>query len=291
MRKEKKIFIDANKILISEKVLTDLLDFVCQGNFETINISAPIPENLKDIVTDGRVESTILEKSMAIPIIREWISKSEIARNYSFELRENKDRNWTDIDLISEEFKIFIHCNIKISNCSQPDNLNCYNGIYLALTGIYNKDHNTPFPKHAENQYDFIKHTSVYKYDKPIDFYFIVFNKNDISKSFYTSLLTMKELKVNGSNRPFQARWDSNFELGRYSLIPVTDEMVQDDLARGLVPREYRSFNDAVIDIVEKANESELKNIESSKYRIKANNIIKKKILHSFKGIDGIDND
>lgn len=277
MNKKKVICLDARKTAIAEEILTDLLDFITCGCFLTETESATK-------FKDGRLESAIEEETIAKPIILEWIEVSEVAKKYGVTVEVPNIRNWTDVNLMCKELKIFIPCNIKISNFKQADNLNCQAGLCLATTGIYESTLKNPFPTQSEYLYKKIKETRVHKYNQPIDYYFIVFNKNDLSQSYYTSLLTIKELKPNGKNK-LQANWGDNRKLGRYSLIPVTDAMIRSDLDRGLVPREYRSYDLAVAYVMEVHNECIDKAKVSLDYEKKAYTMMAKKAIGAYGGL------
>lgn len=259
--------IDFNKVAKTEEILTSLFDFIHNED--------KTPKN-EDGLEDGRTQSTLAEKTYAIPLISKFVAESETSKKYQLKLEVPGKRSWADVILISDKDGLFIPCNIKISDFKSADNLNCRHADLVVTTGYYEKFENEiKFEVASIKLWNQIKKLHYKHYKKPVDYYFLVFNKQDASKSYFTSLLTVKELVSNGSNGA-QANWETNRKLGRTSILPVTPEDVQGDIARGLMPREYRSYSDSIDYVIDKCIDSELKKIESARYNIKIYKRIKR---------------
>lgn len=123
----------------------------------------------------------------------------------NFAIKRSKKRDWFDFSF--EVDSIFYPINIKVSTMQTRDNLNCKLGIYYALTGkLPNFDNEIKWADFFEA----IKNNLV---ENSKDYYFLVVNKNNPSDIFATSLKQLKDIKPEGNNLPFQAKWNDNREL------------------------------------------------------------------------------
>lgn len=120
-----------------------------------------------------------------------------------FEVIIPRSRVWFDFAI--ENNQIFYPVNIKITDTTHADNLNCKLGIYYALTGLLPDFQNeikwlSYFEKLKENFGKF----------KNKDYCFLIFNKQDNNNIFVNSLKGIKILQPNGNNLPFQCKWEYN---------------------------------------------------------------------------------
>lgn len=96
--------------------------------------------------------------------------------------------------------------NIKVTDTTHADNLNCKLGIYFALTGRI-----PAFPNEInwlsffEKQKEGMTRQVVSQ-----DYYFLIISKKDKNDVFVNSLKGLQELQANGNNLPFQCKWDLN---------------------------------------------------------------------------------
>lgn len=123
----------------------------------------------------------------------------------NFVIERSKKRDWFDFSF--EVDNIFYPINIKVSTMQTRDNLNCKLGIYYALTGkLPNFDNEIKWA-------DFFEAIKYNLAENSKDYYFLVVNKNNPSDTFATSLKQLKDIKPEGNNLPFQAKWNDNREL------------------------------------------------------------------------------
>lgn len=243
-----------------EKIMTDLSDYLIHTIY-----TEKFMDKLKH-VSDGRLISAIAETEMAIPVLTRWCMHSKICLEYEIVMDIPNSRSMYDVAFVSKKDpSIFIPCNIKVSSFKYNDNLNCQNILDFITSG------NIPDKSPQNKKYMYEHALSINQnqnFNEPIDYYFICINKDDMEKSFYTSLLTIKELYPNASNL-VQCNWAKNYQIGRTSLFEVTEDDIKEDLKRGLAPREYRSYEDSIEYIFQNYKEcykmKELQNKQSVK--------------------------
>lgn len=123
----------------------------------------------------------------------------------NFTIERAKKRDWFDFSF--EVDSVFYPVNIKVSTMKTRDSLNCKLGIYYALTGkLPNFDNEIKWA-------DFFEAIKNNLTANSKDYYFLVVNKNNPTDIFATSLKQLKDIKPEGNNLPFQARWNDNREL------------------------------------------------------------------------------
>ncbi len=164
--------------------LNDIKDYLVSQNLQ-----------LSSELVDGRINASLNEKELLNCIIRAF--KIQIPK---------KERQWFDFAV--ETDNEFYPVNIKVTETTHADNLNCKLGIYYALTG--------KFPDFS-NEIPWAKFFQKLKADigsnKDKDYFFLVFNKNNSSDVFVNSLKGLSTLQPNGNNLPFQCKWDDNREF------------------------------------------------------------------------------
>jgi len=136
-----------------------------------------------------------------------------------------KVRDWYDIRVVYNEKSYYI--NIKSSTLKSADNVGCVDAIMYGLFGIIGnyktkKDkYNALFKEY--NKYKKIGFDEVEEYD----YYFLVIDKNNNGNCFITSLCHMnkKSIRPNGSNLPFQCKWDLN-SPEKYNKEEVCDLII-----------------------------------------------------------------
>ncbi|WP_448530508.1 hypothetical protein [Raineya sp.] len=179
-------------MILPEKLL-DITDFLKKQKI-----------TLSEKSDDGRINASFNEKEL-LNLIQS-----------KFEVQIPKARAWYDFAL--ETQNTFIPVNIKVSQTTQADNLNCKLGIYYALTGIL-PDFSNEIP--YENYFTKLKVNLQTYIDK--DYYFLVVNKNDNQDIFVNSLKCLQEIQPNGNNLPFQCKWDSNRNMVQRNFQEAKD--------------------------------------------------------------------
>lgn len=112
-------------------------------------------------------------------------------------------RNWWDFAIVQNG--IFYPVNIKLTALGgAADNLNCKLGIYYALTG------QIPAIANESSCGNFFRELQENICENERDYYFMVFNKKDMSDVFVNRLKAIKTLMPNGNNLPFQCKWNQN---------------------------------------------------------------------------------
>lgn len=162
-------------------ILTKIKEYLKSRNYKTI-----------EEFMDGRINSAINEK----------IVLSIIKSKYGNYMKVPKIRDWYDFAIEYEDQ--FYPVNIKITDTTHADNLNCKLGIYYVLCGKM-----PPF----DNEVDWISYLknlnkNIKENDK--DYYFLVINKNNPKDIFVNGLKTLATLQPNGNNLPFQCKWNIN---------------------------------------------------------------------------------
>ena len=164
---------------------------------------------------DGRINSVMNEDEVIKIIAKE------------FDIIPAKARNWFDFCI--ETKNDFYPVNIKITDTTHADNLNCKLGIYYALTGIL-PDFSNEIPWISY----FEKIKGNFGLDKHKDYYFLVCNKNNSKDVFVNSLKELQNLQPNGNNLPFQCKWNDNrkyyfrsFDEAQEFILSVFGESVK----------------------------------------------------------------
>ena len=167
---------------IIPKQIGDICNYLCAKNI-----------SLSRITSDGRINAAFNEDEI-ISIIQE-----------RFDIIVPRCRAWYDFAI--EDGKDFIPVNIKVTDTTHDDNLNCKLGLYYALTGrkpaFQNEIAWLPFFEELHKNFG---------YDKNHDYYFLIVNKRDRNDIFCTTLKSLRTLQPNGNNLPFQSRWKDNRE-------------------------------------------------------------------------------
>ncbi len=145
-----------------------------------INLSIRLSSNQ----VDGRLNSAINEDEV-LKIIEQ-----------KFDIKIPSARDWADFYINN------IPVNIKITTTMRADNASSKRGLYYALTGqIYSGSESWKI--YLERLKENIKDT-----DK--DYYFLIINKTNTKDIFINSLKQISTLQPNGSNLPFQIKWNDN---------------------------------------------------------------------------------
>lgn len=175
-----------------------------------------IRENVKlsNDFKDGRVNARINEDEI-IKIIKK-----------KFNIDVPRSRHWFDFSI--DENGIFYPVNIKITDTTHADNLNCKLGIYYALTGRM-----PDFPNEV-SWFDYFESLKKHINESTTDYYFLVIDKNNVSNIFINSLKCLQTLQPNGNNLPFQCKWninkkpkDRNFEKAKKFILGTFGESIR----------------------------------------------------------------
>lgn len=136
---------------------------------------------------DGRVNS-IMDEKIVIAAIHDILLEGDY--------EDVPERSKEDIKLFGRPV------NIKITSLKGRDNVSSNEGLVYALTGKHCAP-NWPSIGKALNSKDI---------DKTVDYYFLVVNKENPTDIFWTSFKQLKKGYPNGSNLPFQVKWEENRE-------------------------------------------------------------------------------
>jgi hypothetical protein len=140
--------------------------------------------------SDWRIESAI----------NEWEITNILSKNFNILLPRDRER----YDFAIQSWNRFYPVNIKVSDTTHNDNLNCKLWIYYALTW---KLPNFPNETSREN---FLTKLKQDLQDNDADYYFLVVNKKNLSDIILTSLKWLESLVPNWNNLPFQCQWNNN---------------------------------------------------------------------------------
>jgi len=167
-----------------------------------------IPKELTDIVDYLKKEKVQLSKQFDDGRINSSINEDEIIKSLQkkIDIIVPKSRAWYDFAV--ETKTDFYPVNIKITDTTHADNLNCKLGIYYALTGML-----PDFPNEINWLSYFEKLKENLGTNKEKDYYFLIVNKSDDKDLFINGLKGLYKLQPNGNNLPFQCRWDENREF------------------------------------------------------------------------------
>ncbi|WP_027002336.1 hypothetical protein [Hugenholtzia roseola] len=139
---------------------------------------------------DGRINASINEGEVLAVI------------EQAFKIQIPRSRAWYDFAV--EEAGSFFPINIKITDTTHADNLNCKLGIYYALTGLIPDFQNEiKYAQYFEKLKNNLKENNK-------DYYFLVINKDNKKDVFCNSLKGLQILQPNGNNLPFQCKWQDN---------------------------------------------------------------------------------
>lgn len=164
-----------------------------------------LPEELQEIVDYLQQNEVAISEKTNDGRINSAINEQEIIDSIQnkFNIIIPNIRQWYDIAI--ELGNTFYPINIKVTESSSADNLNCKLGIYYALTGII---------PNFNNGVDWGKFLTMLESNFGInqdkDYYFLIVNKKNHKDVFATSLKALPNIVPNGNNLPFQCRWDSN---------------------------------------------------------------------------------
>lgn len=144
---------------------------------------------------DGRIQSACGETIICDKI-------SQICKYYNIPHSIPDKRDYFDVKIQDSLI------NIKITKCNTPDNANCKLGIYYALVG------KEPLFGNQISWYKYWKHMKDGLINRAqniddIDYYFLVFNKNN-NEIYFVGLKELTKVRVNGNNLPFQINWLEN---------------------------------------------------------------------------------
>lgn len=165
------------------------------------------PNLLTEMVDFLRTQNLALSRDSLDGRINSTFNEDEILNKLSkkFPINHSKKRDWFDFSF--RENDIFYPVNIKVSTTKTRDNLNCKLGIYYALTG------KEPDFDNEIKWADFFIALKDNIQENSKDYYFLIVNKNNPNDIVATSLKRLKDIKPEGNNLPFQAKWDANREI------------------------------------------------------------------------------
>ncbi len=132
--------------------------------------------------------------------INEWEITNILSKNFNILLPRDRER----YDFAIQSWNRFYPVNIKVSDTTHNDNLNCKLWIYYALTW---KLPNFPNETSREN---FLTKLKQDLQDNSADYYFLVINKKNLSDIILTSLKWLESLVPNWNNLPFQCQRNNN---------------------------------------------------------------------------------
>lgn len=164
-----------------------------------------IPKSIADICNYLSASSWSLSRPTLDGRINAAINEDEVINQIrqAFDIDVPRSRAWYDFSI--EVNGEFYPINIKITDTTHADNLNCKLGIYYALTGL-----KPSFPNEIGWLPYFEKLRANFGQDKSRDYYFLIVNKKNLSDIFCTTLKGLQQLTPNGNNLPFQSCWDRN---------------------------------------------------------------------------------
>lgn len=196
-----------------------------------------IPQCIADICKYLSASDWSLSRPTSDGRINAAINESEILKQISetFQIDVPRSRAWYDFAI--EENGRFYPVNIKVTDTTHADNLNCKLGIYYALTGLKPSFQNeigwlSYFEKLREN----------FGYDKTRDYYFLIVNKKNLSDIFCNTLKGLQQLQPNGNNLPFQSCWDRNREV-QHRTFEQAAQLIMGKLGASIKLRSEIYFN------------------------------------------------
>ncbi len=165
-----------------------------------------MPESLKEI-KNCLIETNLqLSNSFEDGRVNARINEDEVLKiiKNRFEIEIPRSRHWFDFSI--KEKGAFCPVNIKITDTTHADNLNCKLGVYFALTGKI-----PDFPNEC-SWLDYFERLKKNIGRNSNDYFFLVINKDNIADIFINSLKCLQTLQPNGNNLPFQCKWNINIE-------------------------------------------------------------------------------
>ena len=196
---------------IPEKI-GEICQFLCDRGF-----------NLSHTLSDGRLNAAINEGEI-LSLIQE-----------KFDIVGPRSRAWYDFAI--NDGDTFIPVNIKVTDTTHADNLNCKLGLYYALTGL-----KPSFPNEIGWLQFFEQLRNNFGHNKSHDYYFLIVNKSDNSVVFCTTLKGLKSLTPNGNNLPFQSKWATNRTV-QHRTFEEAAEMLLGTLGKSIKLRADIYFN------------------------------------------------
>ncbi len=176
---------------IIPKILKDICELISTANL-----------SLSQSTQDERINSAINEDEI-LDFIETYFKFPQ-----GYVLVRPNAREWYDFVIENNSKKEFYPINIKVTDTTHADNLNCKLGIYYALTGL-----KPSFGNEISWLPYFEKLYNGFGKQKDKDYYFLIVNKNNRNDVFCTTLRCLKSITPNGNNLPFQCRWNSNRNL------------------------------------------------------------------------------
>lgn len=196
-----------------------------------------------DEISDGRVYSAVNELNVT-NVIEEIYKENPFYKEHNLELIEpnknsSSNREWYDIAFENDD--IFVPINIKISVLNRfADNLNCKTGLVYALTGLPPEDLNQ-FSRLDWAAYGQAFVPYITDEETGTDYYFLIVNKNNLSDIFWNSLKHIPELVPNGSNLPFQCRFERNREPDEATQVESNKRLINtfsESLLKAISPKQ-----------------------------------------------------
>ena len=197
----------------------------------------PIPKILTHIAEHLQKRNIQLSQQYVDGRINASINEDELIKKIQkkFDIHLLKHRAW--YDFAREDKKEFYPVNIKVTDTTHADNLNCKLGIYYALTGML-----PDFPNEIRWLHYFEKLKENIGMDKNKDYYFLIFNKQNPANIFVNTLKGLQKLQTNGNNLPFQCKWDDNKEYKNRSF-PKAAEFILSTFGESIKLRSEIYFN------------------------------------------------
>ncbi|MFZ2854716.1 MAG: hypothetical protein WAZ34_11490 [Rhodocyclaceae bacterium] len=133
---------------------------------------------------------------------------------------------WYDFLVRNADNTIFIPINLKVSSLRGRDNLSSKEGLYFALTGI------RPQGGVIRNWDLFCQNiaANLRRDNCDADYYYLVVQKpptgETVGQVFWTSLLQLQMVYPNGSNPPFQCKWQENTERANRTRSEAVDKLL-----------------------------------------------------------------
>ncbi len=168
--------------------------------------SMPIPQELIKIQQFLTSDNFSLSRTTNDWRINSAVNEDEIKERISsrFTILNARARERYDFAIQSEDNTKYYYVNIKVTETTNADNLNCKLWIYYALTWRI-----PPF-RNEINRNDYLNHLKNDMRETPEDYYFLVVNKKNTQDVFVTWLKWLNSLQINWNNLPFQCKRDDN---------------------------------------------------------------------------------
>jgi hypothetical protein len=150
-----------------------------------------------------------------------------------------KAREWYDIKVVYDKKTYYI--NIKSSTLKTKDNVGCINEVMYGLFGkMIESSKNRSKTEKYESLYDEYNKCLENGFDdvEDYDYYFLIIDKMNNGECFITSLshVNKDSIAPNGSNPPFQCRWDinSNEKSSKEEICKLVMETITSSLLKPL---------------------------------------------------------